>query len=103
MANIKLFFESADAKWFATTRAIWRSRWGTTDVDGNGIINREDEYADGFLTLNLSGGRQWKNGLRVIAGVDNALNYKDPTNLPGVPGYEWYVSLTYNFFEKFKH
>jgi len=103
MANIKLFFESPDAKWFATTRAIWRSRWGTTDIDGNGIINREDEYADGFLTLNLSGGRQWKNGFRVVAGIDNALNYTDPTNLPGVPGYEWYVTLTYNFFEKFKH
>ncbi len=103
MANIKLFFESADAKWFATTRAIWRSRWGTSDVDGNGIINREDEFANGYATVNISGGRQFKNGFRLMGGVDNLFNYRDVENLPGVPGYQWYASISYDFFQKHKH
>ena len=103
MANIKLFFESTDSKWFATTRAIWRSRWGTTDIDGNGIINRDDEFASGYVTINLSGGRQFKNGIRIMAGVDNLLNYKDPENLPGQPGYQWYAGISYDFLQKHKH
>jgi len=103
MANIKLFYESRDNKWFATTRAIWRSRWGTTDIDGNGIINREDEFANGYVTINLSGGRQFKNGIRIMAGVDNLLNYKDPENLPGQPGYQWYAGISYDFLQKHKH
>jgi outer membrane receptor for ferrienterochelin and colicins len=102
MANIKLFYESRDNKWFATTRAIWRSRWGTTDIDGNGIINREDEFANGYVTINLSGGRQFKNGIRIMAGVDNLLNYKDPENLPGQPGYQWYAGISYDFLQKHK-
>ena len=103
MANIKLFFESADAKWFATARAIWRNRWGTTDVDGNGIINRDDEFANGFVTINMSGGRQFNNGIRLMAGVDNLFNYQDPVNLPGQPGYQWYASISYDFLQKHKH
>ncbi len=103
MVNIKLFFESKDAAWFASTRAMWRSRWGTSDIDGNGIINRDDEFASGYFTLNVSGGRQFKNGFRLIAGVDNALDYQDVVNLPGVPGYQWYAGVTYDFFQKHKH
>ena len=94
MVNLKLFYESPNSRWFATTRFIYRSRWGTTDLDGNGIINRDDEFASGFLQVNVSGGMNFKKGVRVMAGVDNLFNYTDPENMPGVPGYNWYVTLS---------
>ena len=94
MVNLKVFYESPGSRWFATTRFIYRSRWGTTDLDGNGIINRDDEFANGFLQVNVSGGMNFKKGIRVMAGVDNLFNYTDPENMPGVPGYNWYVTLS---------
>lgn len=93
MVNLKVFYENPGNRWFATTRFIYRSRWGTTDLDGNGIINRDDEFANGFLQVNVSGGMNFKKGIRVMAGVDNLFNYTDPENMPGVPGYNWYVTL----------
>lgn len=103
MANLRIFHEWAATGWFATARAIWRSRWGTTDIDGNGIINRDDEFARGFVQLNLSAGKNLKNGIRIMAGVDNVFNYKDEVNLPGQPGYNWYLTLGYDFLNKHKH
>jgi outer membrane receptor for ferrienterochelin and colicins len=94
MVNLKVFYENPGNRWFATTRFIYRSRWGTTDLDGNGIINRDDEFASGFLQVNVSGGMNFKKGIRVMAGVDNLFNYTDPENMPGVPGYNWYVTLS---------
>ncbi len=103
MANLKMFHEWQKTGWFATGRGIWRSRWGTTDVDGNGVINREDEFADGYLQLNVSGGKKFENGIRLMAGIDNVFNYKDELNLPGQPGVNWYLSVGYDFMNKHKH
>ena len=97
MANLKLFYESPSRQWFGTVRAMYRSRWGTSDIDGNGVINRDDEYADGFVQVNLSAGRNFERGIRVMAGVDNLFNYTDPENMPGMPGYNWYLTMSLDF------
>jgi outer membrane receptor for ferrienterochelin and colicins len=96
MLNLKFFMESKDQRWFMNSRLMYRSRWGTTDLDGNGIINREDEFAKGYIQANLAGGRNFRNGVRLGAGVDNLFNYRDPANLPGLPGASWYISLSFD-------
>jgi len=76
---------------------IYRGRWGTMDLDGNGLINREDEFAKGYLQLNCSAGFQIKQSIKLMAGIDNAFNYKDILNLPGNPGRVGYVDIQFNF------
>lgn len=97
MANLKFFYTADGEKWFATARFLYRSGWGTTDVDGNGVINRDDEFAPGFLQVNVSGGYRIKPGLRLMAGIDNLFNYTDPDNLPGLPGINPYLSVSADF------
>ncbi|MEY3246244.1 MAG: hypothetical protein RL253_1418, partial [Bacteroidota bacterium] len=92
MANLKVNYENANG-FFATTRMIYRGRWGTFDQDGNGIINRSDEYANGFLQINASAGFSLKKNWKIMAGVDNILNYKDVLNMPGNPGRVGYIDL----------
>lgn len=101
MANLKLFYEKKH--WFATARAIYRSRWGVTDKDGNLVLNRDDEYARGFMLLNCSGGRSFDNGIRLQAGIDNALNYRDKTYLANQPGIAWYFTVSYSFINHKNH
>jgi outer membrane receptor for ferrienterochelin and colicins len=96
MANLKVNYENANG-FFATTRMIYRGRWGTFDQDGNGIINRSDEYANGFLQINASAGFSLKKNWKIMAGVDNILNYKDVLNMPGNPGRVGYIDLQFNF------
>ena len=71
-------------------RVLYKSRWGTYDKDGNGIINREDEYAKGSALVNINAAKTIK-AFRLQAGIDNLFNYKDEINLPGQPG----INLTY--------
>lgn len=94
MANLKLFYEKDN--WFATTRAIYRSRWGVADKDGNLVLNRDDEYANAFVQVNISGGITFKNGIGLKAGVDNLLNYRDTQYQANQPGVTYYTTLSYS-------
>lgn len=98
MANLKFFYDNKKTGWSGSFRAIYRSRWGTEDKDGNNIINRRDEFANGFLLLNVSAAKQI-NSFVIRAGVDNLLNYKDVLNLPSQPGIQPYVSFIYSFIK----
>ena len=98
MANAKLFYENEKKGWSASVRAIYKSRWGTYDKDGNGIINREDEFAKGSVLVNINAAKTI-NAFRVQAGIDNLFNYKDELNLPGQPGIQPYISINYSFIK----
>jgi outer membrane receptor for ferrienterochelin and colicins len=95
-ANLKFNAEN-DKGYFSTVRFIYRSRWGTSDLDGNGLINRSDEYAKGYLQVNASVGLPLSSRWKVMAGVDNIFNYKDILFLPGNPGRSAYVDIQFNF------
>ena len=94
MANLKVFYGSESDRWTANLRVIWRSRWGTSDLDGNGLINRDDEFARGYLQVNLAGGFRVNRMLHLMAGIDNLFNYSDPYNLPGQPGINPFLRLS---------
>jgi outer membrane receptor for ferrienterochelin and colicins len=96
MANIKLMYENTVKGWQASVRAIYRSRWGTFDQDGNGIINRRDETAPGFVLLNALVQKQISPSLMLGAGAENILNHRDALNLPNVPGVNAFVSISWN-------
>ena len=95
-ANLKFNAEN-DKGYFSTVRFIYRSRWGTSDLDGNGLINRSDEYAKGYLQVNASMGLPLSSHWKVMAGVDNIFNYKDILFLPGNPGRSAYLDIQFNF------
>jgi outer membrane receptor for ferrienterochelin and colicins len=95
-ANLKLSYENKNER-FLTLRAIYRSRWGTFDADGNGLINRDDEYASGYVQFNFSCGMPIGKRLKCAAGVDNIFNYKDTIYLPGNPGRSAYMDLKITF------
>jgi len=98
MANAKLFYDNEKKGWSASLRVLYKSRWGTYDKDGNGIINREDEYAKGSALVNINAAKMIK-AFRLQAGIDNLFNYKDELNLPGQPGIQPYISINYSFIK----
>ncbi|MCU0403374.1 MAG: TonB-dependent receptor [Chitinophagaceae bacterium] len=97
MANLKLLYESIKKGWTASLRAVYRSRWGTFDQDGNGIINRKDETAEGFLMLNASVQKEINGKWKAGAGIENILNHRDAVNLPNMTGINAFVSLSWKW------
>jgi outer membrane receptor for ferrienterochelin and colicins len=100
MTNLKVMYRHATNGWNAALRAVHRSRWGTFDQDGNGIINRNDETAEGFVMLNATVGKQINRQWQVAVGVENILNYRDASNLPNIPGINGWVSVAFNIVNK---
>lgn len=95
-ANLKISAENAKG-YFSTIRIIYRNRWGTSDLDGNGLINRDDEFAKGYLQVNSSLGFPVSSHWKLMAGVDNIFNYKDIQFLPGNPGRTAYIDIQFIF------
>ena len=102
MINAKVNYEPISKKWFVNIRAMYRSKWIVFDKDGNGVYNKQDEFAKGFLMINSSAGIQCKNGFRFQAGVDNILNYIDANNLPNQPGISFFATISYSLHPKNK-
>jgi outer membrane receptor for ferrienterochelin and colicins len=97
MANVKINFSDEKSGWQASVRAIYRSRWGTFDQDGNGIINRKDETAKGFVMLNVTIQKQIAKEWIAGIGIENILNHTDPSNLPNNPGLNAFASLAWKW------
>ena len=93
MANAKVAYQNQG--WIASLRAIYRSSWGTFDQDGNAIINRTDEMAKGYTTINLAASKQINQRWQLSAGLENLLNYTDAVNLPGNPGFNAFVGAQF--------
>lgn len=100
MGSVKFSYEDKKGRWFANMRAIYRSKWVVNDRDGNGIYNKQDEFADGFVLLNASAGYTFTNGFRLQAGTDNILDHVDAINLPNAPGRTFYATVSYQFGTK---
>jgi outer membrane receptor for ferrienterochelin and colicins len=82
----------------ASVRAIYRGRYGYKDSDGNGIVNRDDEYTKGYVLVNASLSKPFlKDALRVQLTSQNLLNYKDSQVILNLPGRLIYAGVTYNF------
>ena len=100
LLNIKLNFEKNS--YFANIRTIYKSKWAIADKNGNGLYDNNDEFADGYVQVNFSAGKTFKNGLKFQLGSDNITNYVDASNLPNLPGRTFYISIQYNFLSKNK-
>ncbi len=77
-----------------TLRGIWRSRYGYRDVDGNGVVNRPDEYVPGYSLWHVTLERALNRHLKLQGGAFNLFNLKRPALMPFQPGRRWFITFT---------
>jgi outer membrane receptor for ferrienterochelin and colicins len=102
MANLKLNYEN-DNRFFATARFMYRSQWAVANSDGNTVYNSNDEFAKGYVQVNISAGKELKNGLRLNTGIDNLLNYQDADYLPNMQGRMIYIGVQADLLKRKQH
>lgn len=96
MANAKLFYQNSKNGFSANIRAIYRSKYGFGDRNGNLILDAQNEYVDGYTTVNISTGKQFFNQkLNLQMGADNLLNYKNENFIPTLAGRLLWVKMQF--------
>lgn len=99
--NIRISYQENKTGINASVRAIYRGRYGYKDADGNGIINRDDEYTKGYVLVNTSLSKPlMSDAIRVQLTAQNLLNYKDSQVILNLPGRLIYAGIAYNFNKK---
>lgn len=91
-ANVKLFFEHPESGFSASLRGVFRSRFGFADRNANAILDAPDEYVPGYGLWNLSAAQTFRR-LRLQAGLDNLLGYRNPVLIPNLPGRLGWLSV----------
>lgn len=100
MLNAKVFYDHSEKGWSASMRGIYRGRYGFGDRNGNAILDADNEYVNGFLTLNVSASKTFNNFLKVQVGCDNLFDYTDPEFITALPGRLLWTSVTASFARK---
>ncbi len=85
---------------FATVRCVYRSKWAVANTNGNEVYDNGDQFANGYISVNASIGKEYKNGISIQMGTDNMNNYIDAINLPNLAGRTYYTSLKYKLKNK---
>jgi outer membrane receptor for ferrienterochelin and colicins len=99
--NVRVNYQEEKTGINTSIRAIYRGRYGYKDTDGNGIVNRNDEYTKGHILVNASLSKPLlKDAFRVQLTAQNLLNYKDAQVILNLPGRLIYTGITYNFNKK---
>ena len=97
MVNANIMYRDTESGWGGSLRAVFRSKWGVIDLDGNGFANMPEEFARGFLMLNASIRKEFTKSLTAQFNVNNILNHKDAVNVPQMPGIHYLFALHFNF------
>ncbi len=112
--NFKIFYSPQNSPWNGSLRICYRSKFGIqqvagsvqgierpfSDLNANGVLDRYDHFVDSYWMLHVAVGRHLSGGLRIQAGADNLLNYKDPYNLPHISGRQLFFKIQYSLFKK---
>ncbi len=94
--TIHLRWQAAPPGLTVALRGVWRSRYGYRDVDGNGVVNRADEYVPGYTLWHLTLGRKLGRYLELQGGAFNLLDLRRPALMPFQPGRRWFLTLTFH-------
>ncbi len=100
--NCKLLWENKNTNVFL--RAIYRGKYGYSDVNGNNIIDDNREMVNGFWNLKFAAEKMIKKNLGIQIGIDNILNYINPIQMPDISGRIYFININYSFNHLFnKH
>ncbi len=93
-ANLQLIYFNKQHWLNARASAVYRGRFGYSDINGDNILDDDREYVKGYLLLNGSVSIAFRNGLHIQTGSENILNHIDKDKLPNLSGRTFFVNCS---------
>lgn len=96
-ANIKFAYTIPSLKTDINLRVLYRSKYGLFDTNGNGILDKYDNFIGDYFIANLSASKDIMDKFMLQAGANNLFDYTDPGQIPSLAGRQLYARIQYNF------
>ena len=95
--NLKIFYTVKPLGLDASIRMQYRGQYGFADLNVNDKID-SNEYADGYLLVNTSVAKTFRERFRFQLGINNITNYQNIQFLPSNPGITFYTQLNIKLY-----
>jgi outer membrane receptor for ferrienterochelin and colicins len=95
-ANFKIDYSNPESGWNIYARAVYRGKFGFTDMNGNNIADDPAEMVKGYWMVNLAMTKTIKKNITIRAGTENLLNYTNPVQLSNIAGRIFFINLNYS-------
>lgn len=96
-ANIKLFYTIPKLKTDVNLRIFYRSKYGLFDTNNNQILDKYDDFVQGYFLTNISFSRPVKEQFLLQAGANNVFNFTNPKEISNISGRQIFAKLQFNF------
>lgn len=96
-ANLKFAYTIPSIKTDINLRVLYRSKYGLFDTNGNGILDKYDNFIGDYFITNLAASKYITDKFMLQAGVNNLFDYTDPGQIPSLSGRQLYARIQYNF------
>lgn len=96
-ANIKFAYTIPSIKADINLRVLYRSKYGLFDTNGNGILDKYDNFISDYFITNLSASKYITDKFMLQAGANNLFDYTDPSQMPSLAGRQLFAKIQYNF------
>ncbi|WP_456315043.1 TonB-dependent receptor plug domain-containing protein [Pseudomonas shirazensis] len=96
-ANFKLAYTIPSIKADINLRVLYRSKYGLFDTNGNGILDKYDNFISDYFLTNLSASKYITDKFMLQAGANNLFDYTDPSGIPNLTGRQFFARIQYNF------
>lgn len=96
-ANLKFAYNIPSIKTDINLRVLYRSKYGLFDTNGNGILDKYDNFIGDYFITNLAASKYITDKFMLQAGANNLFDYTDPGQIPSLSGRQLYARIQYNF------
>ncbi|TRX36564.1 TonB-dependent receptor [Flavobacterium sp. ZT3R18] len=96
-ANVKLYYTIPKLKTDFNLQVFYRSKYGLSDSNSNQILDKYDDFVDGYATANFSISKQIKEKLFIQMGVNNLFDFTNPEEISTVSGRQIFGRLQFNY------
>ena len=92
-ATVRLTTRAESIGFTASVRGRYRGRYGFADLNGNGIVDTDAEYAPSHAILGLTLTQTLADTVDLQVGANNLTDYTDAQYTPEFSGRTWFVGL----------
>ncbi len=96
--NAKLYYTFLQDYTF-NLRTNYRSKFAMFDSNGNDLLDKYDQFIPAYFLWNTGVSKTYKN-TTIIAGINNLMNYTNPTNLSHISGRNYFINLNIQLNKK---